>query len=120
MPRFAILEHDHPTLHWDLMLESEGKLRTWRLQTPLDKSGVIDAHELGDHRIAYLDYEGPVSGGRGNVLRWDAGIYTVNLWHAGEVRAILAGAKVRGVLCLRKVGSCWTCGYQAEASAATT
>ena len=31
MPRFVILEHDHPHLHWDLMLEADGSLHAWRL-----------------------------------------------------------------------------------------
>ena len=34
MPRFVILEHDYPELHWDLMLETAGALRTWRLLRP--------------------------------------------------------------------------------------
>ena len=27
MPRYVILEHDHPVLHWDLMLEAGGVLQ---------------------------------------------------------------------------------------------
>lgn len=74
MPRFVVLEHDHPTLHWDLMLEAGDKLRTWRLAQPPEKeAGPIPATALGDHRKMYLDYEGPVSGGRGSVVRWDSG-----------------------------------------------
>ena len=26
MPRFVILEHDHPEVHWDLMLEAGASL----------------------------------------------------------------------------------------------
>jgi hypothetical protein len=76
MPRFVILEHDHPHLHWDLMLEAGDVLRTWRLaETP--RPGVaIKAESLGDHRKLYLDYEGPVSGKRGQVKRWDSGTFT--------------------------------------------
>jgi hypothetical protein len=76
MPRFVILEHDHPELHWDLMLETGETLRTWRLALPPSTLGqVIDALALPAHRLEYLGYEGPVSGGRGNVKRWDAGVY---------------------------------------------
>ena len=74
MPRFVILEHNHPTLHWDFMLESGGVLKTWRLPAPPPASTEA-AVPLGDHRLAYLDYEGPVSGSRGVVRRWDAGEY---------------------------------------------
>ncbi|HLQ45321.1 MAG TPA: hypothetical protein VK137_11370, partial [Planctomycetaceae bacterium] len=31
MPRFAILIHDHPFLHWDLLVEQAGVLQAWRL-----------------------------------------------------------------------------------------
>ena len=77
MPRFVVLEHDHPTLHWDLMLEAAGALKTWRLaRPPLRENAPIAATKLPDHRLAYLDYEGPVSGNRGTVTRWDRGEYT--------------------------------------------
>src|SRR5438552_222517 len=76
MPRFVVLEHDHPVLHWDLMLEAGGVLQTWRLaQPPLPSSAAIEATRLPDHRLMYLDYEGPISGNRGAVTRWDAGTF---------------------------------------------
>lgn len=71
--RFVILTHDHPFVHWDLMLEAEGTLRTWRLLAEPAPDRIIDAEALPDHRLYYLDYEGPVSQGRGTVTRWDAG-----------------------------------------------
>lgn len=76
MHRFVILEHDHPSLHWDLMLEADGALQTWRLNEPPRRAGqVIAATPLPSHRLAYLDYEGPVSGNRGTVRRWDHGTF---------------------------------------------
>jgi hypothetical protein len=90
MPRFVILEHDHPELHWDLMLEAGGVLRTWRLAQPPTAGAAIKAVALGDHRLHYLDYEGPVSGGRGTVTRWDRGTYEeeggVFEWRGARVR----------------------------------
>lgn len=77
MPRYVVLTHDHPFLHWDLMLEQDGRLRTWRLLGEPQAGAVLEAEPLADHRIEYLDYEGPVSGGRGNVRRLDAGEYAV-------------------------------------------
>ena len=73
MPQFRILTHDYPSLHWDLLLEFDGTLRTWRLLTEPDRSGSTDAEQLNDHRIEYLTYEGPISGNRGSVKEWDAG-----------------------------------------------
>jgi hypothetical protein len=76
--RFVLLEHDHPELHWDLMLECGGVLKTWRLASMPSCAGEsIPALALGDHRLAYLDYEGPVSGNRGTVKRRAAGAYHV-------------------------------------------
>src|SRR5262245_61559573 len=76
MPRYVILEHDHPFLHWDLMLEEGETLATWRLSAlPGRERLVIPAERIGAHRLAYLDYEGPLSGNRGRVNRWDVGVY---------------------------------------------
>jgi hypothetical protein len=75
MPRFVVLTHDHPFLHWDLMLEERGVLRTWRLLALPEARRTVPACPLGEHRIEYLEYEGPVSRGRGSVTRWDAGEY---------------------------------------------
>jgi len=88
MPRFVILEHDHPTLHWDLMLEVGPVLRTWRLAAPPRPGMAVAAQPIGDHRPLYLDFEGPVSGNRGRVIRWDAGTFT---WLADEPRRIAVG-----------------------------
>ncbi len=103
MPRFVILEHDHPALHWDLMLEAGDVLRTWRLAAPPMNSHAIEATALGDHRHMYLDYEGPVSGNRGSVRRWDAGAFDgdLNLLH-------FHGMRIQGTWCLELVeGTQW-------------
>ncbi|MCA8991406.1 MAG: hypothetical protein KDA69_04550 [Planctomycetaceae bacterium] len=71
MPQFVILEHDWPELHYDFMLEHEGVLLTWRLQSlpRLDEACELTAEQIFDHRPHYLTYEGPVSGDRGTVKR---------------------------------------------------
>jgi hypothetical protein len=76
MPRFALLEHDHPFLHWDLMLERGGVLWTWRLPALPEPRQPLAAERIGEHRLLYLDYEGPVSGNRGTVRRIDGGELT--------------------------------------------
>ncbi len=104
MPRFVVLEHDHPTLHWDLMLESSGILQTWRLAKPPESESTIEATLLGDHRLTYLNYEGPVSSNRGNVRRWDAGTFTDEPDSSPAVRRlVVAGARLRGRVRLEKV-----------------
>ena len=76
MPRrFVILEHDHPFLHWDLLLEEECSARTWRMLRKPCLGEPIAAESLPDHRLMYLDHEGKVSGDRGTVQRIIAGTY---------------------------------------------
>lgn len=78
MPSFAVLFHETPpgstrASHWDFMAESGSALRTWALDREPSPGVVIGADPLPDHRLAYLTYEGPISGDRGQVRRWDAG-----------------------------------------------
>lgn len=70
---FAILEHDYPFLHWDLLLQQGDVLKTWRLLQPVTPGTWIAAEQLSDHRLHYLTYEGPVSGNRGSVFRVTSG-----------------------------------------------
>jgi hypothetical protein len=97
MPRFVILEHDHPDLHWDFMLEASAVLRTWRLAAPPQPAQLVEATASFDHRLLYLDYEGPISSGRGSVRRWDAGSFTWQTDTAERIVVHLQGAHVRGV-----------------------
>lgn len=76
--RFVILKHDHPFLHWDLLLQEASSARTWRLLRRPCLNEPIAAKPLPAHRLMYLDYEGPVSNGRGSVQRVMAGIYLID------------------------------------------
>lgn len=73
--RYVILEHDHPFRHWDLMLEDGEILRTWRLLAPPAPGATVVAEASFDHRRVYLEYEGPLSGNRGTVVRWESGTF---------------------------------------------
>ena len=62
------------TSHWDLLLEKPTglveALLTFSALTPPEKwANVTIVQQLPDHRPYYLDYQGPVSGNRGNVIR---------------------------------------------------
>jgi hypothetical protein len=108
MPRFVILEHDHPHLHWDLMLESGGALRTWRLPRMPEVGVPLEAERLADHRLAYLEYEGPVSGDRGRVTCRERGELTWLACDEGRVEACLEGERLRGIVRLtRDEGGMW-------------
>ncbi|MBS0188145.1 MAG: hypothetical protein JSS51_08750 [Planctomycetes bacterium] len=71
--RCVILLHTLPdgSAHLDWMIESDRRLLTFRLpvNTEVGKPGRFEAVAIADHRLAYLDFEGPVSGGRGDVKR---------------------------------------------------
>ena len=100
MPRFVVLRHDSPTgVHWDFMLQCGEALRAWALQEEpvADEPGRnIEAVALPDHRTAYLDYEGPVSGDRGQVERWDFGNYRDVETGNQRITADLEGRKLAG------------------------
>src|SRR5579872_1900952 len=103
MPRFAILEHDHPVLHWDLMLEAGEVLWTWRLAAPPQAGVVGEATRTFDHRPLYLEYEGPVSGNRGRVVGWDRGVFAWEARDEGRIVVRLDGGRLRGLLQLEQV-----------------
>jgi hypothetical protein len=91
-----LLIHDHPVWHWDFMLESEGVLRTWRLDADPVNSARIAATPLPDHRLAYLDYEGPVSNQRGQVQRIDRGEYETLNESTERLEVLLRGELLQG------------------------
>ena len=97
MPRFALLIHDSPRgLHYDLLLEAGETLKTWRCRGCRRRASKSSCEALPDHRPLYLDYEGPLSGGRGTVARWDRGEFVAHVWSELEIQAELAGEKLAG------------------------
>ncbi|MFM7151016.1 MAG: DNA polymerase ligase N-terminal domain-containing protein, partial [Gemmataceae bacterium] len=82
MARFALLKHDHPFDHFDLLLQREESLKSWRLVSIPRAGEPQSATVIPDHRLMYLDYEGPVSSNRGHVQRVDGG--ELQWLHAGE------------------------------------
>jgi DNA polymerase ligase (LigD)-like protein len=127
MPRFVLLYHDCPpsgpiASHWDFMLETGEVLRTWRLDRlpaqweavhqrtaakfrdcpPTVKDDLVAATPLGDHRLAYLDYEGEVSGGRGHVTRVSTGSYEIECETALQIKCVLEGDSIAGEIVLER------------------
>lgn len=99
-PRFVFLEHRWNGVHWDFMLETEpgGALRTWAIDEEVVEGKALRARALADHRSAYLDFEGEVSGGRGSVRRVDRGPYERLEWTEGRVRVRLSGSQLVGMV----------------------
>jgi hypothetical protein len=107
MPRFryAILHHQGvPEPHFDLLLEAEpgAGLLTWRIPCwPMELPTV--AVPLPAHRVDYLSYEGPISGGRGWVKRVEGGECDTEALSGGGWRLSLIGSS----LTLRPAGGVW-------------
>ncbi len=103
--------------HWDFMLEVTDVLRTWELRelpaswaTALGQesdSNSIVAHPLADHRLAYLDYEGQLSGDRGSVRRCDAGDYRIVDQADDALTVELHGTKLQGLAQLATHDAAW-------------
>ena len=108
--RFVVLEHEWNGVHWDFMFEAGNGLRTWSLPSRPVPGTELTARALADHRLAYLDYEGPVSGDRGSVRRVAAGTYRALEWEPGHVRVRLAGDQLVGEVDLACPGPDCTAG----------
>jgi len=108
MPRFVVLFHETPSGyargdHYDLMLERGGVLCTWAFDALPQAGEPIVAERLPDHRLAYLNYEGDVSAGRGRVRRVDSGDYDLPSEAELEWTVELHGQTLRGTLTLTKL-----------------
>jgi len=125
--RFALLRHECPAdyrdgPHWDLMLERPGvveehRLATWSLaalpaewlallhrEGPAAEPRSAECVALADHRAAYLDHEGPLSGDRGTVARWAGG--ECRLRESSDTRwrvELYAPSPIAGVLTLMHI-----------------
>ena len=109
--RFVILHHVVAGgEHWDLMLEHGGVLLTWQLaREPIDAASLpIPAKRIADHRSAYLEYEGPISGGRGHVVRVDRGTVSIDRLTDRYCQVELLGERLKGRFCLVEEGGEWS------------
>lgn len=100
---FALLEHDYPTLHWDLLLErpDQERVPTWRLPAVPVVGAELTAERSFDHRQLYLEYEGPVSGDRGTVRQAARGTLVWREFSETLVAADLQSETLAGRLTLR-------------------
>jgi len=113
--RYVILHHRlDDGEHWDLMLEYGDVLLTWQLlREPVNRESLpIIARRIGDHRKAYLDYEGPLTGNRGTVRRVESGGLDIIEDTAEGLRIVLTGKRFEGLFLLRVQGEDWS--FEAE------
>ncbi len=118
--RFALLEHDHPFLHWDLLLEAGEACWTWRLLKAPETEPPLAAERIADHRRLYLEYAGPVSGNRGRVVPVDAGELVWLSALPDRVCVQVAGKRWSGRLLIEKRGAGWEVCYQPKVLAKQT
>ena len=84
---------------------------------PPEAGRSTDATPLDDHRTAYLDYAGPVSGGRGSVTRWDEGTYRLVRQSEEELVVDRAGGRLTGRVTLARAsdgGERWSLSLAAD------
>lgn len=101
--RFVVLRHEMPAhseraSHWDVMLQHEDRLLTWAIEQPLVAGRSINADRLADHRLEYLDYQGPVSEDRGSVSPWDVGTLNWIEHRPDRIVVSVAGTQLDGEL----------------------
>lgn len=122
MPRFVLLRHKcpesyHKPSHWDFMLEWGDVLRTWELRElptgwaeqlgVTEAADCVDAIALNDHRLAYLDFEGPLTGDRGAVQRCDEGLFELTNDDPESLEIELSGQRFCGRVRLKRSGTTW-------------
>lgn len=106
MPRFVILHHKTPPGaakpdHFDLMLEAGDVLKTYTVWEFPTLGRPVPALPDFDHRLEYLDYEGPVSRGRGEVSRAESGTFTLLSQDEARLTIEVRGQRLQGTLILQ-------------------
>ena len=106
MPIFVVHEHHARNLHWDLRLESGGKLKSWAVpkQIPLRKGVRRLAIKVPDHPLDYAKFEGEIveGYGKGTVKIWDNGNYSFIEKTPTKIVFMAQGKKLRGKFALIK------------------
>ncbi len=120
MTRYAILQHQQAEqVHWDFFIERGAVLRAWRLEEPPRTDTSVPCSSAPDHRLVYLEYEGPLSGDRGHVIRWDWGTCQVCQDTPTEIVLAVDGQRLRGLLQLERdsvADSQWRLTYRAASA----
>ena len=114
-PRFVVQRHRAEGVHYDLRLEVDGVLASWRVpRGPTLDAGVRRlATHVEDHPLHDADFEGVVPRGEqgaGDVIVWDRGTYRSlsgdpsTAIRDGELQVELHGEKLRGRFVLLRTG----------------
>ena len=97
---FVIHKHTRgDDVHWDLMIEEESCLKTWRLDNPPEKvaAGKTKATPIFDHDKKFLTYQGPVNNGTGTVELADSGTCEILTNNENELKIKFEGNFLKGI-----------------------
>lgn len=121
--RFVVQKHDASHLHYDFRLEMEGVLKSWAVPKGPSMDAEVKrlAMMVEDHPYDYRAFEGIIPEGNygaGTVIVWDEGFYEPaegtfkgkadadkalrHQLHAGKLKFILHGKKLKGEFALIK------------------
>ncbi len=107
--RFVVLKHRRQgcEIHYDLMIEqfeNSDKLTTYSLPVgpqELMTAGCTECKKIFDHDRRFLDYEGTVNNGQGNVERIDEGAVAIS-----AERYTFSGIHLKGTFEISGDGAC--------------
>jgi hypothetical protein len=107
--KFVIQQHAQgPYIHWDLMLETDGILQTYRLdKSPqqLADDPAAGAVKISNHPLKFLTYEGLVNKGLGEVSISDSGEYEIIRQSNDQIELDLTGKILKGKFTLTHLDS---------------
>jgi len=116
--RFVVQEHTTPEgVHWDLMLERDGVLATFRLEAEPAHclTHEVQAVKIFDHPLRFLTYEGPVQKGTGKVRIVDSGVYQCDDRKDDLMAIELKGSILKGNFTMTRIeGDEWRFQTQSE------
>ena len=108
MQEFVILLHqtgkemERPD-HFDLMLQDGDALITWELDRMLTPGTVAFGRQLPNHRLEYLEYEGPISRDRGTVRRIEKGFFRWMTREPDISTVEFDGAELAGIVTIERI-----------------
>lgn len=110
--KYVIQHHITANSHFDFMIDNGESLDTWQIHEsdilPLMSGEPVITKLIQPHRRDYLEYEGPVSRGRGRVEIYDTGKYNVIFREKDLILLNLRGNKLSGKIEIKKTsGSSW-------------
>jgi hypothetical protein len=104
--QFVVLEHTAGgETHWDLLLEDDAALLTWRMRLSPEQIG--DSHvtveQITDHAVRFLHYEGPVQQHTGTVKRIERGTFRWVQKKESAFIVFLRGDKLTGLFKMERL-----------------